>query len=212
MTAQHFYRNKMRWLNELCRDCAVSPMEFRIAYLIADHLNSVSGDAWPSHRRIASGLCVTTKTVQRAAKELESKGWLQVRRSKRKRTNRYRLRWPGKADAQEDNLGLNSGQFSPPIEDTDVRQSFLDNPPRTFSTGHRGRKPYFPDRGLYEQQITERFGPETQDLLQMLHENAPDILNSICRAQKFGTLTAEHLVAARSHLFSLHHPGRRNTQ
>jgi len=82
-------------MNGVAYDCGISPMSCRVAFVIADHLNSVSGDAWPSVERVAKKLCVSTRTVRRCVGELERAGWLIVTRPRgRTRTNRYRPRLP----------------------------------------------------------------------------------------------------------------------
>lgn len=210
MATHPFHRNKMIWLNAICKDCGVSATAFRIAYFIADHLNSISGDAWPSHNRIASKLCITTKTVQRASRELERSGWLKIQHSRSRRTtNRYRPCWPdGNGAFNQDNSALNSGNITPNTGDENVPQSYLANLLRTSLRGHRGQTVRFPDRGLFEQRIVRRFGSEAEELLTQLDKHAPDVLNAICVAEKQGDLTLTHVQAARLYLQSLANPER----
>jgi len=208
MAAQPFNRDKMRWLNAVCKDCNVSATAFRIAYLLGDHFNSVTGVAWPSHKRLASIICAATKTVQRGLRELENRGWITIQRSRSRRTtNRYRLHWPvGEERADKDKSVPNNGHSKANKEDEDVSQSYLSNLPRTSLSGSRGKKSHFPDRGLYEQKIIERFGPRAEEALVELNKTAPHLLDAICRAEKDGELTAADMHGLQLHLASLRNP------
>lgn len=191
-----FHRNKMRWLNAIFYDCSVSPMSCRIAFLIADHLNSVSGYAWPSIDRIADRLCVSTKTVQRSVKELETAGWLSVNRSKgRTHSNRYRPNLvKQETAASRDKSGPKSGHLGPGKEDSGVPQSYLKKLHRTFRQDASKRKEErFPDQGAYEQRIIERYGPQMRGHLETLATRNPAALTSICRAEKLGVLTTDEV-------------------
>lgn len=53
MDARAFNRERMQWLNAVCMECEITPTSFRVAYLIANHLNRVAGFAWPSLNRLA---------------------------------------------------------------------------------------------------------------------------------------------------------------
>lgn len=182
--------------------------------MLGDHFNSVTGVAWPSHKRVASYLCIATKTVQRSVRELENRGWLTIQRSRSRRTtNRYRPHWPsGRTTAEGDNSGPNNGHLSANKGDEHVRQSFLENLLRTSLSGSRGKKANFPDRGLYEQHILERFRGDAEQLLTELNEHAPDVLNVVCRAQKEGKLTAADWYGLRLYLRSLTTSEQRGVQ
>jgi hypothetical protein len=191
-----FHRNRMRWLNAVFYDCSMSPMSCRIAFLIADHLNSVSGDAWPSIDRIADRLCVSTKTVQRSVKELEQAGWLSVNRSKgRMRSNRYRPNLMNEETRQaRDKFGRKTGRHSPKKEDSDVPQSYLRKLPKTFSQEAFARKERrFPDQGTYEERIIQRYGPHMRGHLEALAIRDPAALARLCREEKHGVLTESDL-------------------
>jgi hypothetical protein len=208
MTTRPFNRDKMQWLTAICKDYNISATSFRIAYLIGDHFNSMSGEAWPSHQRIASILRVATKTVQRAARDLEDHGWLEIRRSRSRRSsNRYRIRRPtGVESSSRDNSEPSSGHLGPRKGDDNVRQSFSENLTRTFLNGSRG-KTHFPDRGRYEQQLIERFGDDAEQIVTELHERASDVLDVVCLAQKENQLTEADWSGLRLFLQSLPNAG-----
>lgn len=203
MTTHPFNREKMQWLTAICKDCNVSATAFRVAYLIGNYMNPTLGEAWPSHKTLADILGIATKTVQRNTIELEASGWLKIRRSKSTlRSNRYRIARPDEyARATRDGSGLSDGHLTSNREDTNVRQSFLNNLPRTFERSRRGRSSFF-DRGLYEQRIILRFGAEGDTLLTELSQHAPDLLNEICRAEQRSEITNEHFAAIRLELYA----------
>jgi biotin operon repressor len=204
--ATQFQRNKMKWLNAINYDCALSPMTCRVAFVIADHLNQVSGDAWPSERRISSKLCISTKTVQRSVKELESAGWVDVRRSKgRNISNRYRPRFE-RLKTTETKGGKSDQKYRqgcPQNEDTGVRQTFLGNPLTTYLEGAGDEKAIFRDQGMYEQQLIRRLGTNGRQLLEHIAAEDPRCLTQLCWAQKRGDLTDAllHGVASRFYLY-----------
>lgn len=201
-----FSRKKMRWLNAISKDSAVSATAFRVAYLIGDHLNVGSEDAWPSHRRLASMLSLTTKTIQRTSGQLERRGWLTIKRSPQEKTsNRYRLRWPPGME-EPDNSVPQGRQAEEGEAVPDVRQSFLQNPSRTYLSGRRGRETYFPDRAQYEQLLALRFQPDGEELIYQLHKAAPELLHRLCIGERDATITDADVDGAKLYLKSLSPP------
>lgn len=199
-------REKMQWLNAVSLECEVSSTAFRVAYLIADHQNRVTGFAWPSLARLAERICLSSKSIQRAVGQLEKLGWLKVDR-RRDRSNRYRMAWPPgqkpspppKEDDGEDKIVPNQGQHCPSGQGKTVRQSYLTKYPKTFSSrlgeGRLGKK--FSDQGRYEAEIIGRFGPGMVEVLEKLNEVEPIAVERLCRMAKDGTLTLSDIAAAR---------------
>lgn len=68
--ADNFARLKFRWLDRLMHDTTLSATERLVGYEIGCHLNSKSGDAWPSQARIAARLGIDLKSVKRATAAL----------------------------------------------------------------------------------------------------------------------------------------------
>ena len=205
MNATAFNSQKMRWLNEINADCDISSTSFRVAYAIADHLNRVTGCAWPSNTRIAKRMGLSNKSISRAIGELENRGWLNVKRS-RMSTNEYRLAWPSRsaehssAPNKEDISVQKRGQFLPNPEDSNVPQSYLSKLPRTYSSRLSEKQTSngaFRDRGRYEQQLVDRFGPDVWGLLSELHELDPASVDRLCTLQKAGELTPADIDVAR---------------
>jgi hypothetical protein len=209
-----FNRQKMQWLNAISLECEINSTSFRVAYLIADHFNRVAGFAWPSLARLAERICLSNKSVYRAVRKLEREGWLEVDR-KRERSNHYRMAWPAgrrpsprqsKTKEADENV-LAEGQDCTPLEDSDVRQSYLTKLPKTFSSrlGKGSKSKRFSDRGKYEVQIMNRFGAGISEVLQKLDEIAPAAVDELCRMEQQGLLTRADIDAAR--LAALHHAG-----
>ena len=191
--------------------CAVTPMSCCTAYVIADHLNSVSGDAWPSVERIANKLCVSTKTVRRSIRELERHGLLKVTRpTGRKRTNRYRPNLPlsapevrSKGD-RPDIPGQKSGQPRPENADMDVTQSYLENLPKSYCNPATEKEDIpLRDQGTYELEIIRRLGADGAEILDQLGLENPKALTALCRAQKGGHLSDQDLKAVISSVLPL---------
>ncbi len=206
MDARAFNRTKMQWLNALSIECEVSSTAFRIAYLIADHHNRVTGFAWPSRARLAGKICLSSRSIQRAVVQLEELGWLAVDR-KRERSNRYRMSWPpGRKPSPppeqtegEDKIVRSERQACPGGEDKTVPQSYSYKYPKTFSSRPGGGKPgkRFSDQGRYEAEIIRQHGPEMVEVLQELNEVNPTAVERLCRMARDGTLTFSDIAAAR---------------
>ncbi len=205
MDARAFTREKMQWLNAISLECEISSTAFRVAYLIADHQNSVAGFAWPSLARLAGKVCLSSKSIQRAVGQLERLGWLEVER-RRERSNRYRLRWPpGRAPVHTPTEGddadktvLVDRQKRLTGGDTTVRQSYLNKHLKTFSSrlGGGRQATRFADQGKFEAEIIARFGPRMIDLLEKLNEIDPGAVEQLCRRAKDGTLSRVDIAAA----------------
>lgn len=82
-------RAKFLWLRQVFTDPAASHPACRVAGLLIDHINGVTGEAWPSQSRLAEAAGVTPRTIQNALQNLISGGHLNVRRTPGV-TNRYR--------------------------------------------------------------------------------------------------------------------------
>ncbi|WP_409999387.1 helix-turn-helix domain-containing protein [Bradyrhizobium sp. SZCCHNR2028] len=196
----------MQWLNAVCHECEVSATAFRVAYVIADHQNRVTGFAWPSRARLAGKIGLSSRSIQRAVVQLEELGWLTVDRQ-RERSNRYRMSWPpGRMPShppevakREDDIVPTERQECLRGEDKSVRQSYSYKYPKTFSSrpgeGKLGKR--FSDQGRYEAEIIRQYGPEMVEVLQELNEVNPTAVEWLCRMARDGTLTAANIASAR---------------
>ncbi len=72
---------KLQWLQHLSCDKDVSDNARSVAlYVVTTHLNGHTEKAWPSYQTIADATGRSVKTIQRAVRELETKGWFEVQR------------------------------------------------------------------------------------------------------------------------------------
>ena len=76
-----FREIKLQWLQLLSCDRTLSDCAKSVAlYIVTTHLNGHTEKAWPSYQTIADSMGKSVKTIQRAVRELETSGWLEVRR------------------------------------------------------------------------------------------------------------------------------------
>lgn len=205
MDVRAFNREKMRWLNAVSHECEINSTAFRVAYLIADHQNSVAGFAWPSLARLAEKVCLSNKSIQRAVGQLERLGWLEVER-KRERSNRYRLRWPpGRGPVHTPTAEMSADKIVPKSRQTrltrwdkSVRQSYLTKHLKTYSSrlGEGWQGTPFTDQGKFEAEIIRQFGTDMIEVLEKLNEIEPSAVAQLCRRAKDGTLSHVDIAAA----------------
>jgi len=76
-----FREVKLQWLQQLSCDRDLSDSARSVAlYIITTHVNGHTEKAWPSYKTIADATGKSVKTIQRAVRELEVKGWFEVQR------------------------------------------------------------------------------------------------------------------------------------
>ncbi|MBP1861761.1 helix-turn-helix domain-containing protein [Rhizobium herbae] len=79
--ARPFRDVKLQWLQQLSCDRDLSDSARSVAlYIVTTHLNGHTEKAWPSYQTIADATGKSVKTIQRAVRELEVKGWFEVQR------------------------------------------------------------------------------------------------------------------------------------
>jgi len=121
---------KMEWLNVLCTLPELSPTDFRVAYQIANHVNSISGKAWMGKQRLGSRTARSTRTVQRSIGKLVRLGHLK-RRGRRGTTSEYELLFlfeAGEAPTQQNaNSDLPPGQLVSRNGDNNVSLTWKKN-------------------------------------------------------------------------------------
>jgi hypothetical protein len=91
-SVQTFTSQKLDWLKCCCFDRRLLPHDFRVAYAIAQHINSRTGKTILSAETIAeeSG-AGSTRSVQRSRDRLRDAGWLVWTRTTS--ANIYRLKY-----------------------------------------------------------------------------------------------------------------------
>ncbi len=80
---------KLDVLNAMSVDGSLSDLEFRVAFRIMQHVNSVSRIAWPSVARLAAQLDKSEGRVRAATRRLQDAGWLMKRRKSQRESNEY---------------------------------------------------------------------------------------------------------------------------
>ena len=92
-SAREFTGDIFRWLDQVAFDPDLPPSAFKIAYVIAEHVNRQSGEAWPSSRTIAKACALSQPTVIELVPKLVANGHLALEpgRAGRGHSHRYRL-------------------------------------------------------------------------------------------------------------------------
>lgn len=84
--------DKIKWLAAAAGVHELSRVELALLVVVADMINSTSGQAWPSYNTLADRTGSSPRHVKRAVKRLTNKGLLIiVQRGNRVRSNRYKL-------------------------------------------------------------------------------------------------------------------------
>lgn len=82
---------KLEVLNAMSVDEAVTDLDFRVAFRIMQHINSVSRIAWPSVPRLGAQLKKSDDRIMAATKRLSDVGWMTKWRKSQKSPNEYRF-------------------------------------------------------------------------------------------------------------------------
>jgi hypothetical protein len=72
----------MDWMTAAAYDRRLKPSDFRIAFVIAQHINEKTGKAFPSREEIADKANTSVPTVARTIRLLQDTGWLTIRRKR----------------------------------------------------------------------------------------------------------------------------------
>jgi hypothetical protein len=188
-------RAKARWLNRIMYCASISPNQKCMAYAIADHLNCVTLDCWPSQQRLAGLLgnkCV--KTVQRAAHALVRSGVLSV-----KHVGRGSCRYsPIFVEGDWGNGVQTPRQERPATADKNVRQSFSDNLTQEPWAMHNATPKYdVRQRGFWEMKLADKLGSNGFQLLHQLSAHDDQAVDRLCAALASGCLGPREIAAAR---------------
>lgn len=80
---------KLEILNAMSVDEAVTDLDFRVAFRIMQHINSVSRIAWPGVPRLGAQLSRSDDRIMASTKRLSEIGWLTKWRKSQKAPNEY---------------------------------------------------------------------------------------------------------------------------
>src|SRR6266851_4145768 len=195
-------RAKARWVSRVMYS-DIPAMQRVFAFVVSDHLNCVTLDAWPAQGTVATRLHCCIKTVARAADGLEKLGLIVIERPRdRGLPQRYA---PVFAPVDWVTPVHLSGQGS--LEDLDktVHQSSLDIHLKLSEPTARCRaiqdlesRKYKPaERGRWEAEIAKKIGANGLEVLERLNEINEHIVERLCRALCDGELGDQELEAAR---------------
>jgi len=85
---------KIQWLCGAAGRPELSRAELAVLIVLADHINTETGKAWPSFGRIANIAATTVRTAKRAVSRLTAMDLIQIaEHGGPGRSNRYRLNW-----------------------------------------------------------------------------------------------------------------------
>jgi len=76
--ADDFTRRQFLWLDQVAGDPTVTAAGFRLAYLIAKHINRSTGDAWPSQPLLATEARLSVRSIRDLTDQLEAAGHLKI--------------------------------------------------------------------------------------------------------------------------------------
>jgi hypothetical protein len=199
-------RAKARWLKRVMYGSETTPAQRCLAYAIADYLNCVTLDCWPSHATLARLLGYkSARTVRRAAFGLQAAKQITIKPVGKKNSG-YRYA-PVFRPGDLDKVVLGTGHPCPAGADTDVHQSFLGILPRSSSTeeASEGSKeqargaPSFKraQRGAIELKLAELLGADGFDVLSDLALIDDAVVDRLCRAFAAGQVGGRELAVAR---------------
>lgn len=139
-----FHREKFLWLEQVHADPELTPLAFRLAYVLANLVNEREGFAWPSIAHLAAKCRVTENGVKKVIRRLTERGHLFVEfETGRGKTNRYR--WivkgdkarggVGDPDESQETSGRQKGQRTWPPS---IRKGATDDAPSLEKRGNNG--------------------------------------------------------------------------
>jgi hypothetical protein len=84
-----FTSKKLTFLDRMCRDARIKPYDFRIGFLIMQHVNARQGYAFPSGERLVKESKMSIGTVKAAVGHLVDLGYFRISRPSRSSSNHY---------------------------------------------------------------------------------------------------------------------------
>jgi hypothetical protein len=71
-----FTSRKLEWLTHVSAHALVKPLEFEVAFVVAQHINATTGKAYLSEDVIGEYIDADPRTLRRARKRLKELGWI----------------------------------------------------------------------------------------------------------------------------------------
>lgn len=128
-----FTQDQFAWLKQVAADPEVPASAFKLAFVVATHINRQSREAWPAQGRLASGAGVSERQVRTLTDHLAERGHLAVERQRgRGLTNRYRLNLRRPEEPEKPEVGFLSSADLPgsglPAFEPENRKSSAEKP------------------------------------------------------------------------------------
>ena len=210
---------RLRWLKQVTSDHGTSSMDFEVAFHIADHVNNMTGQAWPGKPRLSRLAKVSTKTIQRSIRRLGLLGHLRTILVPR-RGNIYELIIQN-GNAENGAVGVDRAVaerghsrsprgdgFAPqtyiepiqvtakPVSDKDARVLIQSDIARlsAWKWGSSERLVGSLRQADYQKHLEERIGENAKEIISRLPE---PVLENLLQRMREGTLNSSDLSAAR---------------
>ncbi len=92
MSSDLHTRELFAWLNQVQADPEVGSAAFELAYVLGQHMNRKTHEAWPTQETLASRLSFTTRGIRKLTDTLRTRGHIEVKEAHgRGSCNRYRM-------------------------------------------------------------------------------------------------------------------------
>jgi DNA-binding MarR family transcriptional regulator len=215
--------SRISWLKAVNADRHITGTEFRVAFALADHVNNVTGFAFPAAERLAKQMHLSIKTVRRALSSLLRHGYVKVGPRMYKSVT-YILTLNHRSLStdvhMDDKRGAAPGQIENHVGDKGDHQTYYKPNNKTYDHGGEAGvsdgldaaieadvkmlcSPFLgrwdpllcsPKRSRYEPELRERFGADADGILAILPEQCTEQLLQRARG---GALTMKDLWLAR---------------
>ena len=86
-----FTVRRAQWREQASRDSRLSGNHFRLLYVIGEHFNAKTGEAWPSQQRLATLIGLSERQVRYLLRDLIDAGYLEINKPGKREANRYRI-------------------------------------------------------------------------------------------------------------------------
>lgn len=189
-------RDLHAWLHQVALDRNLPHTAFKVAYIIGEHVNRESGEAWPSTERIAQGCALKQSTVVGLVRRLEAAGHLAIDpgQAGRGKSHRYRMILKHRG---ADILPINktSGRLPENIGATAIKHRGPDMNPLEPSRTIEGAAPPRTAVPVDKQRTETRdnSAPDGADLRYLLHEAREAYALSQTQAEPLRTILSDAL-------------------
>ncbi len=215
--------SRISWLKAVNADRHITGTEFRVAFALADHVNNITGFAFPAAERLAKQMHLSIKTVRRALASLLRHGYVKVGPRLYKSVT-YVLTLNHKPLPtnvhMDDKCSTAQGQIENSVADKGDHQTYSKPTYKTYDQGFEAGdsegidaqieadvktlcSPFLgrwdplsrsPKRPRYEPELREHLGADADGILAMLPEQC---IEQLLQRARNGALTMKDLWLAR---------------